>query len=143
MVPIEDFGYHLWELEAIESRCEWLASELSSGWQALLNFLSKGRRARQSELLHEIQMNTATLRNAFRRKGTERCLECGSSDVKAFDGDVNITLSDDSVFEGSNKTGFIHPGCGGELVARGSGARFNIARETRIYTPHGDFVESF
>jgi hypothetical protein len=71
------------------------------------------------------------------RKNPPRCLTCGSTRVveplvqhrEAWD-DLSQTKA----------TGFIHPGCGGELWMIDSGLRFIIWQMVRRYTAEGDFI---
>ncbi len=66
---------------------------------------------------------------AIKRKGDERCLTCLSRNVTKFEGDIDIPYSIAGCFEGRKKTGFHHPGCGGEFIVSGSDMRFIISRE--------------
>lgn len=59
------------------------------------------------------------------RKGSERCILCGSHAVTRFSGKYDLPLDETGgFFEGRRPTGFIHPGCGGEIWAQGSDVRF-------------------
>jgi len=138
LVPMEDFSNPDSYAEHIEDRLHWLKSETYSAWQAFLNALSRRRRTRHQEWLVEAEAALRGLRNGQLRRGTERCLKCGSQAVSSFDGCVDVRLSDDGmVFEGRNPTGYLHPGCGGEFVAEGSEMRFSMRFFTRVYSPEG------
>jgi len=73
---------------------------------------------------------------ASRRKDTERCLTCGSDHVEPFDGDYELEYSN-LQYRGSKRTGFLHPGCGGEFIATPNPVRLNVAFDERIYDVEG------
>jgi hypothetical protein len=69
------------------------------------------------------------------RLGSPRCLICSKRDV--------LSLRLPSISEGApaKTTGFIHPECGGELLAENSGFRISKTfRSVRIYDPEGVFL---
>lgn len=73
--------------------------------------------------------------NLKRRPG---CLFCGSADVSA----ISIPDNLDMLGEDVHRTSTLHPGCGGELLMRGSGGRRIAMRlYKRIYDIHGTLHE--
>ncbi len=70
---------------------------------------------------------------ALKRKGDERCLYCLSSNVTKFNGDMSLEYGMAGCYEGMKRTGFYHPGCGGEYIVSGSEMRFIISREPRYF----------
>lgn len=84
------------------------------------------------------------------------CLTCGSKRVTAplvtyrqKDGKTTRTpavFSAPTQEEEANRkkpkpTGFIHPGCGGELWMKLDGLHFALRPSIRSYTPNGEFIE--
>lgn len=66
------------------------------------------------------------------------CLACGSPDVST----MPIPYGHDTASEEPVPTGTIHPGCGGELLVRGSGGeRVAVMIYKNVYDIHGQFVE--
>jgi len=72
------------------------------------------------------------------RKGTERCLECGSQDIQEFRNQAKLTpeLWPGS-YKGDEATGFTHPGCGGNIRVKGSDIRFIMKIKDLPYSPDG------
>lgn len=80
------------------------------------------------------------------RKGKERCLTCGSNDVKPYRTNIitrGLKLEDDFVFSGRDITDYCHPGCGGLFHHVGTETRFLWKTQAIFYTPEGEFIESF
>ena len=73
---------------------------------------------------------------ASRRKDTERCLTCGSYHVEPFDGDYELEYSN-LQYRGSKRTGFLHPGCGGEFIATPNPVRLNVTFDEQLYDIEG------
>ncbi len=88
-----------------------------------------------SSLQAAIDKNTQLLYILAKRKGAEKCLECGSTNVMPFDGDCTLKLDiGPYVYVGEKATGFIHPGCGGEFIVTPSPVRINTSgSRSRIY----------
>ena len=75
---------------------------------------------------------------ATKRIGTEKCLECGGTDISKFDGDYTLEYdSGRGLFTGTKRTGFNHPGCGGEIIASSNPVRLNIAFTPKYYDFNG------
>lgn len=92
---------------------------------------------KQDQLVGKLDETTTLLAIIKQRKSPPRCLECGSSRVRA-------PLVQDKSFWDSPKpvaTGFIHPGCGGELWADEDGMRISLRPSTRYYSGDGEFIE--
>ena len=72
------------------------------------------------------------------RKTPPRCLACGSNRVTA------PLVTDTSEWRNTNqpkRTGFLHPGCGGEMWMIEDGFRIALKPSIRRYTPEGDSIE--
>ena len=66
------------------------------------------------------------------------CLACGSAHVST----MPIPYGHDTDSEEPVPTGTIHPGCGGELLVRGSGGeRVAVMIYKNVYDIHGQFVD--
>jgi hypothetical protein len=92
---------------------------------------------KQDQLIGKLDEKTTLLGIIKQRKSPPRCLECGSTRVMA-------PLVADKTFWDSEKpavTGFIHPGCGGELSADEDGMRISLRPSTRYYSSEGEFIE--
>ena len=75
-----------------------------------------------------------------KRKGREKCLHCGSVNVSRFDGDYSQI--DPYRPDGKSvHTGYLHPGCGGEILATASPMRFFNTFEAKLYSINGDRIE--
>lgn len=67
------------------------------------------------------------------------CLRCGADQVEA----IPIPASDFLDARNGVPTGFLHPGCGGEFFARGSGGnRIAPSIEKRVYDIFGQLIET-
>ena len=75
----------------------------------------------------------------IRRRGSERCLRCGSTDHQPFN---NAMQPDQELnYSGTQPTGFIHPGCGGTIQFKGDGMRFAMAfRSKKVYSTEGELL---
>lgn len=72
------------------------------------------------------------------RKQPPRCLACGSHRVHA-----PLVTNPEPWTDPTQpqRTGFVHPGCGGELWRREEDIRFALKPSVRRYSPEGDFLE--
>ncbi len=74
------------------------------------------------------------------RKTPPRCLRCSSSDV------IQYKFPSAGFDESPNKlfpTGFIHPGCGGNIIMSNSGIDFMMRRKSRAYTTDGILIKEW
>lgn len=72
------------------------------------------------------------------RESPPRCLLCSGTDVS---GPIPGDKFDPSIGNPSPyHTGFLHPGCEGELLVSTSIMRISIAPTTRLYSVEGDFM---
>ncbi|NOH79499.1 hypothetical protein F0231_07060 [Vibrio sp. RE86] len=86
-----------------------------------------------------IEQNTQLLYVFAKRKGSEKCLTCGSQKIIPFDGDCSLKLDAEAyVYTGEKPTGFKHPGCGGEFVATPAEVRLSLRRATVYYDIAGN-----
>ena len=72
-----------------------------------------------------------------RRSKPRKCLACGSHRVHA----PLVTNTEPwNDADQAQRTGFIHPGCGGELWMREEGMRIALKPTVRRYSPEGDLI---
>ena len=134
-VPIEDFS----NIDEVIAKIETLTSELKSDYEKWLSFLfSILTRKNTIDRINEISELAKRLSFIRQRKGSEKCLACGSSNIKPFDGDYSLEFEVmEGLFQGSKRTGFNHPDCGGEIIASSSDMRLNMSFTPRHYNPDG------
>ena len=100
-------------------------------------FISVSKRYRAKLYQEEIEKQALALYITSKRRGTEKCLACGSDKVVSFDGDYSLEYDGAALYLGEKHTGFYHPGCGGEFVATPNPIRFNIAFIDKYYDING------
>ena len=103
-------------------------------------FLASGARFRRDSLLDCLSETSFRLDLVRKRKGEEKCLRCGCSDVVPFDGSFPRVEFYHHCPEPS-ATGFRHPGCGGEFIASISPIRFNLIFESQLFSIDGDRLD--
>ena len=133
--PIENFGNQKDICERIESLINSLEKDYS---QKKFLFIGKKLRSSRLHTLNHIKELNEQLKISSLRIGSEKCLTCGSSDIETFSSDnlVKIDESDgDDV--GNVRTGFIHPNCGGEIIATPSPLYIQMEFTPRYYNPDG------
>lgn len=86
----------------------------------------------------EVEDARDALRLIGKRKNPPRCLACGSRRVTAPFVADNTAWIDETK---PKRTGFIHPGCDGEIWMVRDGLRIGLKPSVRRYTPEGDFIE--
>lgn len=93
---------------------------------------------RSYQLREEVSVLKRRLQLIEQRTGDEACLSCGSRVLTPFDGDCHLEFGEDNfLYVGSKRTGFHHPGCGGEIIAEGADMRFILVSTKKIYSPNG------
>jgi hypothetical protein len=105
-------------------------------WQSLLNVFLPSRIKDHRKWLSNIEASYRAIAQGQSRNGDERCLSCGSNRIQPFTGKVGLDLEGYS-FKGECKTGFKHPGCGGEFIAKADEVRFMIRPTKTVYSPDG------
>ena len=134
-VPIEDFS----NIDEVIAEIGTLTAELKSDYEKWLSFLfSIFTRKHTIGRVDEISDLAKRLSLIRQRKGSEKCLACGSSNIKPFDGDYSLEFEVmEGLVQGSKRTGFTHPDCGGEIIASSSGMRLNMRFSPRYYNFDG------
>lgn len=138
LAPIEDFDCLDVELKSMEADCHWIGRSLT-WWQSLLNVFLPFRIKSHRRWLENIEASCRILTLGQSRRGDERCLSCGSNRVQPFNGEVKLRMEGYS-FRGESKTGFQHPVCGGEFVAKADEMRFMIQLQKKVYSPDGQYI---
>jgi hypothetical protein len=81
---------------------------------------------------HDLKEDVQRLSALRHRRSSARCLECGSQDCRRL---PRLSLA-------AEPTGFVHPGCGGEILSEPSGFRISIRLQHRIYDLEGCLLEA-
>lgn len=132
-VPMEDFAIKDRLLAEIEEILRPIKERVNQ--RVSFSLLSGTRQHRLNEI-DRLSTLVEQLVLIGDRKGSERCLKCGSVSVERFDGDYT-GLDPYESGEKTVNTGYYHPGCGGEFLASISPIRFNIIFEPRFYSKDG------
>ena len=110
-------------------------------WWQLHRFVFRGLwRKRVNDWMYsacQVEDARDALRLTEKRKNPPRCLACGGSRV------IAPLVTDRSEWADSSKpkrTGFVHPGCGGEILMVMDGFRIGLRPSVRRYTPEGNFI---
>jgi len=135
-VPLEEFGD---EERLITGLME--AVQDTGGYlrKRIVLFLSKSSVQRRNYTLNKLEEMTWRLSLIRERKGTEKCLRCGSSNAQEFSGGIPVHKSwshDPDIAA----TGFKHPGCGGEFIAIPNPVRLSLVITPNYYTVDGDRI---
>lgn len=107
---------------------------------ALANVLIPARRKANAEAIRNAQTCSLRVDLIRARKGSERCLECGSTEWAAFGDDATRAVNSVGS-SGEQRTGFIHPECGGEIIAKPYPWRLNCAFQPQRYEFDGTRTE--
>lgn len=140
LVPMEDFSEEEAVLLRLADEIEYLKKNDQKSITVCLTKTSKSRRDHRYDEITEL---THWLHLAKQRKGTEKCLRCESTNVREFDGKYHWVESayEDVPDEQLQPTGFIHPQCGGEIMAKSCPMRFRLLMEPRYYSMDGRYLE--
>ncbi|EEB77579.1 hypothetical protein GPB2148_1312 [marine gamma proteobacterium HTCC2148] len=132
-VPMEDFAVKDELLSEIDETLKPLTVR-AKRWASFSLF----RRTRQDRLdeVERLAALIAYLALIGERKGSERCLQCGSVNVEQFNGNYS-DLDPYSSNQTAIHTGFFHPGCGGEFLASINPIRFHLRFEPKFYSADG------
>jgi len=144
--PIENFDSVNDALTDIMDSTHDIEKSTRSIWSNILNALIPSRRKSNAWDAERAQNAAKYIQITYDRAGCERCLQCGSHSVTPYrpnkiSGDLD--LDTDFLFAGRIITDFIHPNCGGTFHEVGSSSRFFFRQKTYVYTPQGDFIESY
>jgi hypothetical protein len=133
LAPIEDFN----NASEILAEIKGLIKPLKVNVRRRISITtSKYQCESRVENLERIDQLSSQLHMIIERKGNERCLKCSSTNVSIFDGDYSLEY-EGLLYKGLRKTGFIHPNCGGEIIATPNPIRFNMRFEPKFYSPDG------
>ena len=139
ITAVEDFTNISAQIKQIQMRSAWLRNENASFWHHLLCLFSSAKRKYSQSHLDNVNNAVKTITLANKRRGTERCLSCGSNEIQTLnviDGTVQ-TLNTLSINNGN----FAHPNCGGEFFIENNNIWFSVRGKKKIYAPDGKFVE--
>jgi hypothetical protein len=143
ITPLENFKANKSELEKAKIALNRATERTSYFWQNILNALLKYRQTFIKNELNEITASLKYMELANNRMGDEKCLKCGSNDATPLPDEVKLagTQITGRKYSENSPTGFIHPHCGGEIIAVGDDMRFNLVPSTNIYSMDGSFKE--
>jgi hypothetical protein len=134
IVAVEDFGDCNTDYEEIRD----LADYLISGYNGNRVITSDDFKEDCLDKLHKILELNEHIRFRNLRKDTEKCLSCGSEDILPFNADYKLEYNSWlRQYLGKKKTGFLHPNCGGEIIASGSGHCYALSRNPKYYNWNG------
>lgn len=132
------------ELDSYERESLWLEIEqvektvFSYFWRYLAARMT-GSYRRSVKSMVSIREYVHQLMLIDRRKGTERCLTCGSTDHQSFNETVRLQYS--GTYSGEQLSDFEHPGCGGKIKMVGADMRLSMVFNTiRVYSPDGEYL---
>lgn len=128
------------ELQAARATYQADASKLWYRW------FSKSHIQKLEEHIRELEVQQKALEMRQKlmteRKGSERCIRCGSPNVSSFAGMYFLPFDEkEGFFTGEQRTDFIHPGCGGEVIAKGSEMRVMYRVQTFRFHANGDRIQ--
>jgi hypothetical protein len=132
-VPIEQFSDEIVALTRLENSIAEVSRYFS---RTVMLCLTKSARFRRDSLFDDLSDTAFRLRLGKDRRGTEKCLRCGSQKVVP----VNCSLFPEDYYEENDtKTaiGFTHPGCGGQILASTCPYRFNRVFEPEYFSING------
>jgi hypothetical protein len=140
--PVEDFSDGREVLHKIKKVEQNLDSHLSSAMSLLSDVFSFGSRRRHLEELRQLGALMHRIELIHTRTGDECCLTCGSKEIQPFIADLTFERDETTgLLTGQKYTGFVHPGCGGILIAT---PNYNdpIKQPLRQYASDGQFIEA-
>ena len=139
LVPIEDFSDSDRVIDLIELTTKELEGKANNKFS-----ISFSKRDGKVYLINEILEYSQRLKFIRERIGSEKCLMCGSMEIKPFDGDYSFEPKEymKRPFNSTKNTGFIHPGCGGGIIAKYNPVRINLESLSRYYSIDGKPLNS-
>ena len=136
-VPVEDFEDINKLISESKSSLEVISNELLKPFRLLFRKTSK---VHWKNHIDKFEQNIKRFEIISNRRGTEKCLHCGSMDIER--SEIEYKLHSD---EGDNidflYTLFFHPKCGGEYIATRSSIMINTNPPKRIYNLNGKLLE--
>jgi hypothetical protein len=109
-------------------------------WWQFWDRQAEGWQERYAAALNQVEASREAMEILGRRASGPHCMTCSG---------VNVALPFDDIRAQPDgrpepvPTGFSHPGCGGELMAKvRSGMMVSIRPLVHRYTPEGEFIET-
>jgi hypothetical protein len=133
--PIESFEHQ----KAVTTELDSLSTKLMTlQKRSLVRRIFMPARKEYKNIVKQIYALSKILSLINQRKGTEKCLTCGSANVFIPEGD----FSQKATFGGFSSqdfinTGFTHPGCGGEVITSQDPLRISAIFITQLYNTNG------
>ena len=133
--PIEDFSNQISICEEIDSLIKYFKNDYSQKSVLLIGKKLREDRLFKLELIGVLNEQSKII---SKRIGSEKCLNCGSTNVEILISDC-LSRIDERIRHstGSIRTGYIHPNCGGEIIATPSPLHIQMEFTPRYYRSDG------
>ena len=128
-VPVEDFDDEEEVIADLEQAIKIVSASIQ---KRLVVCISKRARNYRDGMLDSLHALTRKLSLIRERKGTEKCLCCGSMSITRVDG-----VSRSKGRQEKWRTGFVHPDCGGEFLAKPNPIWLHPVLTPNYYTTDG------
>ena len=133
LTAIESFTNSTKLIQKHDKQTQDLKAEYRSIWRYLIQSFFRKQKIDNANSLAGIAKKLY-LNNI--RKGTEKCLSCGSMKIIPFGCDYSLEY-DVILHTGTKDTGFKHPDCGGQIIEEPNPIRFNVQHEYKFSSLNG------
>jgi len=136
--PIESFDNTATYVSKLHQSLAAIKADTNSIIKLFFIRLMSSVRVTDKYFLNESQVYARKIEQDIKRKGTEKCLTCGSNNVELYAGDKSIGWHLFPEVDGENA--FIniqHPNCGGEFYIPSKLNRIGMALERRMFSLDG------
>jgi len=136
--PIESFDNTSTYVSKLHESLDAIKADTNSIIKLFFIRLMSRVRVTDKYFLNEAQEYARKIEQDIKRKGTEKCLSCGSNDVELYVGDKSIGWHSVSETDGESALLNIqHPNCGGEFFIPSEFNRIAMALEKRKFSLDG------
>lgn len=139
--PCESFE----DLESVESKIAEtidMLNKYDKPLKLITSFIIPSVRWNKQFLMNSLLDHIERVKLIKLRKGSERCLCCGSQNLIPFEDNAKlIPKTWPESYSGNEPTGFVHPNCGGRIRARSSNSRFTLSISEVAYNQDGFRIE--
>tara|TARA_R110001592_G_scaffold254784_2_gene518241 strand:+ start:1768 stop:2355 length:588 start_codon:yes stop_codon:yes gene_type:complete len=140
--PVESFDNTSEYVTKLQAALNNIKANTNSVLKLLFIRLMSRLRITDKYFLDEAQEYARKIELDLKRKGTEKCLTCGSGDVDLYSGEQSIDWHLISESESDNTLVNIkHPYCGGEFYVPPDFIRIAMSAETQTFTVNGKKME--
>ena len=141
--PIESFDNTATYVSKLHDSLEAIKADTNSLFKLFFIRLMSRFRVTDKYFVNEAQEYARKIEQDIKRKGTEKCLTCGSNDVELYVGDKSIGWH--SISEVDDENAFLniqHPNCGGEFYIPPDIIRIAMALEQIKFSLDGNEIKS-